>query len=145
MWSDEDRRQIGGVEEVTALLWRYTWSFDLNDQEQNKECFADDVEVAITLEQTVRYFGRDNWIAADFAGRNRQMVTLHYVSNVIITKSYDPDLAELKAYVMTRRTAPGEPGAVLVAGGHYTGTARRINGQWKFVVFGFQRSHGAFS
>ena len=146
LWAAEDRRQKGSVEaEVRALLWKYTWSFDLNIPDQNRECFAEDVDVAITLEQTVRHFGRHDWLTANLASRNRQMVTLHYVANVEVAPAYNPDLADLKAYVLTRRTAPGEPGPVMIAGGHYFATAKRIDGEWKFVTFAFQRMHGAYA
>ncbi|MBX3568055.1 MAG: nuclear transport factor 2 family protein [Rhizobiaceae bacterium] len=145
LWANEDRRERGTVqEEILALHWKYTWSFDLNDPAQNTQVFADDVEVSITLDQIVRHFGRHDWITANLAGRNRQMVTLHYVTNPIVTHMYNPDLAEIRTYVMTRRTAPGDPGPVMIAGGHYRAVAQRIDGQWKYVIFQFVRSHGAF-
>lgn len=145
LWEHEAERDKGTVQdEVTALLWKYTWSFDLYNREQNADCFAEDVDVAITLDSTARHYGRDDWTIANLAGRQRQMVTLHYVSNVVVTETYNPDIAEIKAYVTTRRTAPGEPGRVMIAGGHYFGTAERVNGKWQFATFSFVRSHGAF-
>ena len=145
LWANEGTRQVGSVEEeIASLLWKYTWSFDLNDPDQNRECFAEDVDVTIVLNSAVRHVGRTDWLIANLAGRNRQMVTLHYVSNVVVHKHYNPDLADLKTYVMTRRTAPGEPGPVLLAGGHYVCTAKRIEGQWRFVTFAFHRAHGGY-
>lgn len=146
LWADEHRRERGSVEEeILALHWKYTWSFDLNLPDLNRKVFAEDVEVAITLDQTVRHFGRHDWLTANLAGRNRQMVTLHYVTNPVVVECHAPGLAEIKTYVMTRRTAPGEPGPVLVAGGHYRAIARHIDGEWRYAIFGFTRSHGAFT
>lgn len=145
LWANESTRQIGTPEEeAAALLWKYTWSFDLNDIEQNRACFADDVDVTIVLDTTVRHVGAYDWVTANMANRARQTVTLHYVSNVICEKHFDSDTVDLKTYTITRRTTVGDPGQVMIAGGHYTCTAQKTDGEWRFATFAYHRSHGAY-
>ena len=101
--------------------------------------------MTIVLDTVVRHVGAFDWLTANMANRARQMTSLHYVSNMVMQPHLKPDVVDLKTYTMTRRTAPGEPGPVLITGGHYVCTAEKIDGEWRFVTFAFHRSHGAYA
>lgn len=145
LWADEDQREIGTErEEALELLWTYTWSLDFNDLAQNTVCFAEDVDVVVTLDTVTRYCGRSDWVKAIMANRSRQILTMHYVSSMDVAPHIGGGRVDIKTYTMTRRRAPGEPGQVLVAGGHYFVTAAcQPSGRWAFETFSFLRTHDA--
>jgi hypothetical protein len=144
VWSrDATRRQRSDEDELKLLMCKYTWYYDYADLRMS-EVFAADVESSYATDSNDLHKGREELLAR--LQRTRRTVhrfTQHYLGTIVVARHQDPDVAEVSAYVFTRR-APSESLVTLSAAGRYDALARRIEGKWRFFAYHYVRAYPAW-
>jgi ketosteroid isomerase-like protein len=144
LWSlERERAVLRDEEEISQLMSRYTWAYDLNDFDQMTEIFHPDTDSSFHMGGAVYNIGRDQMLAMMKANRQTVNHSQHYIFNVDVKIGLDGNSAFMRCYVQTRRTHD-DSGDIAMAGGFYYIHARRYDGQWKFDAFRYHRVHDPY-
>ena len=124
---------------MKAVMRRYAWSLDMNDWERLEACFTEDI--LFEASDVRRHVGARHLIQRFQSRVVRNPVRRHAIYNpyVFVTG----DRAEFTSYNVNTRFRPNAPGGdFFMAGGYYSNTFIRSNGQWKLSHL---RWHGFFA